>query len=83
MEFAENPIVVKTDKIICGMNCRVIIIVAVDKDRSKEEEYSTTTHAMKTPLAPRMQSTERKARINLPPSSPSRGPRGRMDLIIP
>ena len=45
--------------------------------------YSMLTNAMSTALAPIRQRTERKARINLPPSSPSRGPRGRMDLIIP
>ena len=32
MELMENPIVVKTDKMIWGINCSATIIVAVDKD---------------------------------------------------
>ena len=82
MELMENPIVVKTDKMIWGTNCRAMITVAVDKDRLLVE-YSRITVAMNIPLAPRMHRTEKKATINLPPSSPSRGPTGRMVLIIP
>ena len=84
MELEENPTVVQTDKMIWGTNCRTMIIVAVDKDRVVSSAvYATTTTAMKAPLAQRMPRTERKATMNLPPSSPSRGPEGRMVLIIP
>ena len=82
MELEENPIAVKTDKMIWGTNCSAMINVAVDKDR-EPAEYSRTTIAMNNPLAPRMPRNERKATINLPPPSPSRGPRGLMVLIIP
>ena len=80
LQLEENPIVVKTDKMIWGTNCSAMIIMAVDMDRA---EYSRTTIAMNTPLATRMHRTERKATMNLPPSSPSRGPWGRIILIIP
>ena len=65
-----------------------MIAVAVGKDINLPAPpgptmYPTTTIAMNTPLARIMQRTERKATINLPPSSPSRGPRGRMVLITP
>ena len=85
MEFQENPIVVKRANMSWGINCIPTIITAADKGRPTTTNKSPnfTTIAMTTPLARIRQRTERKATINLPPSSPSRGPRGRMVLIIP
>ena len=87
MELQENPREVQIDKMSWGTNWSPTIIVAVDKDKDgpsfRVKVYSMLTNAMSTALAPIRQRTEKKARINLPPSSPSRGPRGRMDLTIP
>ena len=83
MEFQENPMDVKMAKISWGRNWSPIINMA-DKDSIiLGSLYPMTTNAMNTPLAPIRQRTERKARMNLPPRSPSRGPWGRMVLIIP
>ena len=84
MELQENPIVVKIDKMSWGRNWRPIIRVAVVEGKSIPFLLNVMTkNAMYTPLATTRQATERKATINLPPSSPSRGPMGRIVLIIP
>ena len=82
MEFQENPIFVETAKMSWGTNWSPITIVAVDKV-IRPLSMLATTIAMNNPLAPIRHKTERNATINLPPSSPSRGPTGLMVLIIP
>ena len=82
MELLENPIVVKIANISWGKNWRVTINVAFDKEIWLCMELKTT-YAMYSPLAPIRQRTERKARINLPPTRPWRGPSGWIDLTIP
>ena len=87
MELEENPIVVKRDNMSWGINWRPMIIVAPDKSSVrytyKPEVYELTTIPMIAPLARIKQRMEKKATINLPPSSPSRGPKGRMVRITP
>ena len=71
--------VVTRAKISWGPNKNIINAVTVNKILG----YPSTKKAMKTPFAPIRQRTERKTSINLPPIRPSRGPIGRIDLIIP
>ena len=82
MELEENPIVVKTDKMSWGTNWSPIWPRIMAAEVCSQDNPPTTI-PMNIALAPMEQRTERKATINLPPSSPSRGPRGRMVLITP
>ena len=74
--------VVKTANMSWGTNLSPIINVA-DKTDIPSSSYPVKSVATYNILANSMQRTDRKARINLPPIRPSRGPIGRIDLIIP
>ena len=82
MELMENPMLVNTDKMSWGTNWSPMInVMAVDS--KQPSAYIETIIERNKPLAKIRQRTERNAKMNLPCSSPSRGPRGRMVLIIP